>query len=333
MTDAQALQRDGATEGGMDPGPGPGPGRGGGGPSSSRRILGHIGRRRKASLGADAAHTLLRSPVFLVSGAYLVVVLFAAAFPTPIASLFGQGDPSGQLCDIADSRRGPTDGHPFGFDVQGCDLYTQVVFGARPSIVIGIVVTALSLGIAVVLGTIAGYLGGLVDAVYGRITDIFYGFPFMIAAIVILTTLQNRGVLTIAVVLGVFSWPFMSRLMRSRVLSVKQEDYVLSARALGASRRHIMRRHIIPNSISPVLVTAALGIGGTIAGEAGLTFLGIGLEMPTISWGLQLNTAQSYFISAPHLLLFPALVLTFTVVAFTLAGDALADALDPRRVR
>lgn len=302
------------------------------GPSASTPDQGPR-KQRRTSLGKDAARRLLRSPVFLLASGYLLIILFAAAFPSVLAGLFGEGDPSGSLCDIADSRRPATAGHPFGYDVQGCDLYTQVVYGARPSIIIGIVVTAISLGIAVVLGTIAGYLGGWVDALYGRITDIFYGFPFMIAAIVILTTLQNRGVLTIAIVLGVFSWPFMSRLMRSRVLSVKQADYVLAARALGASGFHIMVRHIIPNSISPVLVTAALGIGGTIAGEAGLTFLGIGLEMPTISWGLQLNTAQHYFITAPHLLFYPALVLTLTVVAFTLVGDAIADALDPRTVR
>ena len=285
---------------------------------------------RRTSAGRDVVLRLLRSPSFLIAGAYLLIIFVAAAFPQLLAGLFGAGDPSGLACSIADSRKPPAPGHPFGFDVQGCDLYTHVVYGARPSIIIGIAVTLISVTIAIVLGTIAGYIGGIVDAIYGRITDIFYGFPFMIAAIVILTTLQDRSVWTVAMVLGVFSWPFMSRLMRSSVLSVKQAEYVLSAKAMGAGPLRIMFRHILPNAISPVLVTAALGIGGTIAGEAGLTFLGIGLELPTISWGLQLNTAQNYFISAPHLLIFPASVLTLTVVAFTIVGDAIRDALDPR---
>lgn len=289
--------------------------------------------RRKRTFAGDATLQLLRSPAFVISAAYLVVVFFAAAFPAPLASLFGAGDPSGLACDISLSKRPPSSGHPFGMDVQGCDLYTQVVYGARPSIIIGLVVTIVSASIAIVLGMLAGYVGGVVDAVYGRITDIFYGFPFMIAAIVILTTLENRSVLAVALVLAAFSWPFMSRLMRSSVLSVKTSEYVLAARALGASAPRIMFRHILPNAISPILVTAALSIGATIAGEAGLTFIGVGLQLPTISWGLQLNTAQHYFIGAPHLLIFPATVLTLTVVAFTLVGDAISDALDPRSVK
>lgn len=288
--------------------------------------------RRKRTFAGDAGKQLLRSPAFLVSALYLLVILFAAAFPAPLAGLFGQGDPSGLACDIGRSLEPPAQGQPFGRDVQGCDLWTHVVYGARPSIVIGLVVTMVSALIAIVLGMLAGYVGGWLDAIYGRVTDIFYGFPFMIAAIVILTTLEDRTVLTVALVLAAFSWPFMSRLMRSSVLSVKTSEYVRAARALGASPLRIMFRHILPNAISPILVTAALSIGATIAGEAGLTFLGVGLQLPTISWGLQLNTAQHYFMGAPHVLLFPATVLTLTVVAFTLVGDAISDALDPRSI-
>jgi oligopeptide transport system permease protein len=281
------------------------------------------------TFGRDAVTKLLRNPVFLLSLAYLVVVFWAAAFPSTLAGLFGHGDP--WQCNLAYSALPPQPGHPFGYDIQGCDLYANVVYGARPSIVIGLTVTAVSTVIAVTLGTVAGYLGGWVDVLYGRITDIFYGFPYMVAAIVLLTLIGNRSVMTVAMVLAAFSWPHTSRLMRGQVLSTKTMDYVQAARALGASRRHIMRRHIIPNSISPVLVTAALSIGGTIAGEAGLTFIGVGLRMPTISWGLQLSTAQKYFISSPHLLIYPALVLTLTVIAFTLIGDAISEALDPKR--
>lgn len=292
-----------------------------------------VRQARRRTLATDTLRRLSRNPAFIVSSVYLAVVIVAAVYPPLLAGLFGEGDPSGRACDITRSLQPPDSQHPFGLDVQGCDLYTQVVYGARPSIVIGVVVTVVSALIAIVLGTVAGYLGGWVDALYGRITDIFYGFPFMIAAIVILTTLPRRTVLSVALVLAAFSWPFMSRLMRSSVLSVKSSEYVQAARALGASPIRIMSRHILPNAISPILVTAALSIGGTIAGEAGLTFIGVGLQLPTISWGLQLNTAQNYFIAAPHTLFFPALVLTLTVVSFTLLGDAIRDAMDPRSAR
>lgn len=267
-------------------------------------------------------------PRFVAPSCVIALLILISLVPAPFAGLFGNGDP--RACDLARSGATSEPGHPFGFDVQGCDLYANVIYGASPSITIGIVVTLSAMAIAVVLGLLSGFYGGWFDNVLGRITDVFYGFPFMVAAIVILTAIGTRNVATVCITLAIFSWPTMTRLMRSSVMGAKNMEYVRAARALGASNSRLMLRHILPNSIAPVIVLSSLSIGGIIAGEAGLTYLGVGLQPPAISWGLQLNTAQSYFNSHPHLLLYPSLFLSVTVLAFVLLGDAVRDALDPK---
>ncbi|WP_109474393.1 ABC transporter permease [Ornithinimicrobium cavernae] len=271
---------------------------------------------------------LLRRPRFVISATALSLLVLMAVAPAPFAGIFGHGDP--RACDLARSGSGAAPGHPFGFDIQGCDLYAQVVYGARPSITIGIAVTLISVLVAVAVGSIAGYYGGVVDSVLGRVIDVFYGFPFIVAAIVILTAVGVRNIWTVCAALAAFSWPTMTRVMRSSVIVAKNAEYVRAARALGASDLRILRRHILPNAFAPVLVLASLSVAGIIAGEASLTFLGVGLQPPTISWGVQLNTAQSYFNSASHLLLYPSIFLSVTVLAFVLLGDAVRDAVDPK---
>ncbi|KAM9861497.1 ABC transporter permease [Leucobacter sp. BZR 635] len=280
--------------------------------------------RRKAP--AFLAH--LRRPGFMIPAAIVLLFLVISLVPAPFASIFGNGDP--RDCDLAFSGMAPEAGHPFGFDVQGCDLYANVIYGARPSITIAILVTATTMAIAIVLGLLSGFYGGWFDNVLGRITDVFYGFPFMVAAIVILTAIGVRNILTVCITLAIFSWPTQTRVMRSTVMSVKNMEYVRAARALGASNGRLMRKHIFPNAVQPVIVLSSLSVGGIIAGEAGLTYLGVGLQAPAISWGLQLNTAQSYFNSHPHLLLFPSLFLCVTVLAFVVLGDTVRDMLDPK---
>jgi ABC-type dipeptide/oligopeptide/nickel transport system permease subunit len=152
----------------------------------------------------------------------------------------------------------------------------------------------------------------------------------MVAAIVILTTIGVRNVATVCLTLAIFSWPTQTRVMRSTVMSVKNMEFVRAARALGASNGRLMRRHILPNAIQPVIVLSSLSVGGIIAGEAGLTYLGVGLQLPSISWGLQLNTAQNHFNSHLHLLVFPSIFLCVTVLAFVMLGDAVRDILDPK---
>lgn len=282
----------------------------------------------EGNLRRDAWLLLRRKPEFLISATLIVILLFIAAFPGVVAGLFGHGDP--RLCDLAKSGQGPQSGHPFGFDLQGCDLYANVIYGARPSISIGLLATSTSFVVAAVLGMLAGYHGGFVDSSVSRLMDVFFGFPFILGGIIILTAFPHRTVWTIALVLALFSWPTGTRLMRSSALSLREADYVLAARALGASSTRIMIRHVFPNAVAPLLVLSTLAVGGIIAAEASLTFLGVGLRLPAISWGLQLSVAQGYLEQYPHMLFFPALFLSITVLAFILLGDALRDAFDPK---
>jgi oligopeptide transport system permease protein len=282
----------------------------------------------EGSLRRDAWLVLRRKPEFFLSAALILVMLFVAVFPGLVAGLFGHGDP--RVCDLARSGGGPSSGHPFGYDLQGCDLYANVVYGARPSISIGLMTVVTSFVVSAVLGIVAGYHGGIVDALVSRVMDVFFGFPFILGGIIILTAFPDRKVWTIALVLALFSWPTGTRLMRSSALALRDADYVLAARALGASSPRIMLRHVFPNAVAPLLVLSTLAVGGIIAAEASLTFLGVGLRLPAISWGLQLSVAQGYLRQYPHMLFFPALFLSLTVLGFILLGDALRDAFDPK---
>ncbi|MFZ0216927.1 MAG: ABC transporter permease [Candidatus Dormiibacterota bacterium] len=281
-----------------------------------------------AGLLGDAWRDLRHNPLFCGAAVLVLLLLLMAVLPQLFAGWFGHGNPS--VCNLSSSDGGPIPGHPFGFDIQGCDLYANVIYGARASISVGLLVTAVDLVFSVVLGALAAYYGGVIDTVISRLTDIFFGFPFILGALVILAVVPARNVLTVSMILALFNWPPFVRLMRSTVIATKDHEYVIAARAMGASDRFLLLRHIVPNALAPVLVIATLGVGQVIVAEATLTFLGIGLQAPAISWGLELSTAQTYFQRAPHLLIFPAGFLAVTVLAFIVLGDAVRDALDPR---
>lgn len=277
-----------------------------------------------ASLWGDAWRQLRRNPFFVVSA--LLVLVFVAMAIAP--QLFTGADP--RACNLANSLQRPSADHWFGFDLQGCDYYARVIYGARTSISIGLLVTITSVIIAVLFGAVAGYYGGARDAVISRFADFVFALPFLLGAIVFLAVIERRGIFEVAFVLVVFTWPTMTRLMRSAVISAKENDYVAAARALGASDLRIMRKHILPNAIAPVVVYATVFVGLIIAAEATLTFLGVGLQLPSISWGLQLSGARTRLLTDPHLLFFPGIFVALTVFAFVLMGDALRDALDPK---
>jgi oligopeptide transport system permease protein len=270
----------------------------------------------------------LLSPRVLIPSSVVLFMLTIAAFPSVFAGWFGHGDP--RQCDLGSSRGGPQAGHPFGFDIQGCDLYANVMYGARPSIFIGLTVTLGTVAIAIVLGCAAAYFGNPVDAIISRTMDVFFGFPVLVGQVVILNSIASRNAAVVAGVLLLFMWPYTTRLMRSSALSTVEQGYVKAARGLGAGPWRAITKHVLPNSAGPVAAVVGLSIGSMITMESALTFLGVGLRQPTISWGVQLNTAQSAFRTDPHLLLFPSLFLTITVLAFVVLGDALRDAFDPR---
>jgi len=278
----------------------------------------------QSSLWSDAFHELRRSPLFLLSGAVIMLLVVMAAFP----GIFTSADP--RECNLSNSLVRPSADHWFGYDLLGCDYYSRVVYGARVSIAIGIIVAVCSVVIAVVLGSLAGYYGGLIDTLIARFTDIVFGLPFILGAIVILSVVANRGISAVSFVLVALGWTTMTRLMRSSVLGARDMDYVQAARALGASDLRILTKHILPNAMAPVIVYATIYVGIIIAAEATLSFLGVGLQLPAISWGLMISDAQTRVLTAPHLLLFPGAFLSVTVLSFILLGDALRDALDPK---
>lgn len=264
----------------------------------------------------------------ILPGAVVALMLLIAAAPGLFSGWFGHADP--RSCVLRDSAHGPTAGHPFGFDVQGCDLYANVIHGTRASITIGILTTVGTVVIAVILGTTAGYFGGWLDLLISRLMDIFFGFPALVGMIVLLSMWQRHDVIGVSAMLVLFTWPPLARVMRAAVLETMPLDYVTAARGVGAGTPRLILRHVLPNAIGPVVVLAGLNIGAIITAEAALTFLGVGLRAPTISWGVQLNTAQQYFAGSLHLLVFPSLFLTVTVLAFVMLGDAIRDVLDPK---
>ena len=312
---ASTVASGGHPGGATDPDPGVG--------QAQAQVGGDLAGRR-ASLWADAWRELRHNPLFIISAVLILLLTIMAAFP----GLFSSRNP--RSCDLSRSLDRPSAGHWFGFDILGCDYYTRVIYGARVSITIGIVVTVFAVLIALVLGSLAGYYGGIIDTLIARFTDIIFGLPFVLGAIVILSVVSNRNLFWVSVVLIVLGWTTMTRLMRSSVLGVRDMDYVKAAKALGASDFRLITRHIMPNAIAPMIVYATISIGIIISVEATLSFLGIGLQLPAISWGLMISDAQSRLLIAPHLLFFPGVFLSVTVLSFILMGDALRDALDPK---
>lgn len=279
---------------------------------------------RTTSLWSDAWRQLRRRPMFMISAALILLLVVMALFPRIFTSI----DP--RACDLGDSLLTPSKEHWFGTDIQGCDYYARTIYGARVSITIGLTVTIFSTLIALIGGSISGFYGGWVDSVIARLTDIMFVIPFILGSIVILSLFPTRGVGQVSLVLILLGWATMLRLVRAAVLTTKSHDYVDAARAMGATNRRIITKHILPNSMAPVIVYATITVGVVISAEAALSFLGVGLQLPAISWGLMISTAQTRIISAPHLLLFPGLFLSVTVFSFILMGDALRDALDPK---
>ena len=292
------------------------------------------------SLWSDAWRELRRKPLFIVSAILIVLFAVMAAFP----ALFASADPNHQ--DLTRNLDKPIWGNwfqfgkdgQFGYDIQGRDVYARTIYGARASIVVGISAVLGNLLIGGLAGIFAGYTGRWLDSLLSRIGDIFLGLPFVLGALVILSTFANpsidvgpvRIVLLVIMALVVLGWPSFARIMRSSVISTKQLDYVQAARALGAGPARIVFRHVLPNAIAPLIVVATISIGAYIGAEATLSFLGVGLREPVVSWGVMVSAGIDYREIAPHMMLFPGVFLTFAVLSFVMLGDAVRDALDPK---
>jgi oligopeptide transport system permease protein len=283
------------------------------------------------SLTSDAWHDLRRNPIFIVSAVIIMVLVVMAAFP----GVFTNKDP--QFCDLTLSRQSPSADAWFGYDIQGCDVYARTIYGARASMLVGVLTTISVTIVGGLIGMTAGFYGGWIDSVLSRILEIFFSIPLLLGGVLVLasfpSTPNTPQLVTIGKVvlaLALLAWTSLARIMRSTVIQVKHADYVSAARALGGGAPRILRSHVLPNAVAPVIVYATIVLGIFIGVEATLSFLGIGLQPPVISWGVAINDASNYIRQSPHMLLFPGAFLTITVLAFIMLGDAVRDAFDPR---
>ena len=279
-----------------------------------------------SSLYKDAWKRLIRNKLAMLGLAIVIIVALIAIF----APLIAPYDPTYREKSL--SQKGPSAAHWFGTDLLGRDIFSRIIYGSRISMLVGVVAVAISLVIGLFLGALSGFFGGVPDTVIMRIADIFFAFPYILGAIAIMTVL-GPGILNIFIAIGVLGWASVARLFRSSILSIKEKEYIEAARALGANNFRIITKHILPNSFAPLIVYSTMNVGTAIIVEAALSFLGLGVQPPTPSWGKMLSESMNYINTAPWLMFFPGLSILITVLGFVLLGDGLRDALDPRLKR
>jgi len=281
---------------------------------------------KRSNLWLDAWRDLRGRWMFWVAAVAILFIIFVALFP----ALFTAEDP--RACDLDFSNDPPSSGHPMGFTKQGCDVFARVVHGTSTSLSVGIIVTILVAIIGIIIGAFAGYFGGWLDAVLMRLGDMFFAIPYVLAAVVIMSLfLDYRNIWIISLAIGLFSWPSTARILRSEVLRVKNSDYVTASVSLGLSKARTMFTHVLPNSITPVIIVSTVGLAAAITAEATLSFLGVGLPSNIyMSWGNDISQAQNDLRTNPMTLVYPSIALSFTVLAFILLGEVVRDALDPR---
>ncbi len=277
----------------------------------------------QSSFVRDIIWMRLKRNKMAMAGAFIVLLMFVMAALASVVS----GDPA--AINIKDSLLPPSWHYPLGTDDLGRDVFLRMLYGARISLLVGFIAVGISTLIGIILGAIAGFYGGWIDTLLMRFVDIMLCFPtfFLILAVI---AFLDPSIWNIMIVIGLTSWMGVARLVRAEFLSLRQRDFVLAARALGASDGRLIFVHILPNALSPVLVSATLGIAGAILTESALSFLGIGVQPPTPSWGNMLIVGKQTLGSAWWLSLFPGLAILITVLGYNLLGEGIRDALDPR---
>lgn len=277
----------------------------------------------RAGFWRDTWRRLRGRPKFVGAAVLIVAIVAVAAVP----SLFTGADPA--YADPSQSLLPASRAHWFGTDLQGHDVYARTIYGARASVTVGLGAALIVFVVGGALGALAGFYGGWLDAVISRVTDVFFALPLLLAAIVLMQVLHHRTVWTVIAILALFGWPQVARIARGEVLAVRASDYVLAAKALGMSRFQILLRHAVPNALGPVIAMATIALGSFIVTEATLSYLGVGLPTSVVSWGGDINLAQTRLRAGSPILFYPAGALAVTVLAFMMLGDALRDALDP----
>ncbi|MBI1296711.1 ABC transporter permease subunit [bacterium] len=290
-------------------------------------------RRGAESLTRLTIRRFFRHRIALLSIAVLLLVILSALLAPLSPYTPTQQNPANDL-------QPPTAAHWFGTDDLGRDVFTRVIYGGRISILVGLMATLISLAFGVLVGAVAGYFGGWIDNVLMRITDAFLSLPSLFVLILISTLLRDlpalplrNSVWIVIIVIAVLSWMWPARLIRGEFLTLKENDFILAARATGVGHGRIILRHILPNALGVIIVHGTLSVGYSIILESGLSYLGFGIQPPTPSWGNLLATAQIYAIRAPWLMIFPGVMIFLTTLSVNHIGDGLRDALDPRSAR
>ena len=286
----------------------------------AKAIRPHIGFRQDAWLR-------LKKNRAAMAGLGIIVLISLLAILGPLVSPYSYSDQS-----LANANQPPSSAHWLGTDNLGRDLATRICYGARISLSIGIVASLINLGIGVLYGGISGYFGGRIDSVMMRIVDILYGIPLLLYVILLMVVLKP-GLMNVFLALGLVYWLRMARIVRAQVLGLKELEYVLAARVLGASHRRLIFGHLLPNSLGPIIITLTLSIPGAIFTEAFLSFIGLGVSAPMASWGVLASEGVVTLRSYPFQLLSPAIAISLTMLGFNFLGDGLRDALDPRMRR
>lgn len=279
--------------------------------------------REPTSLWQDALRRLLRNKLAIAGMVILVAFLFSALFAPWLAPY----DPIKQ--QLVRRREPASAEHLLGIDEVGRDILSRIIFGARTSLQVGVGSVSFAIMIGALLGAISGYLGGWFDNVVMRLMDILMAFPSLLLAIAIVSIL-GPGLMNMLYAIAIVSIPMYARIVRASVLSVKEQDYILAARAIGVPSSRMLFRNVLPNCLTPLIVAATLGIATAILDAAGLSFLGLGARPPTPEWGAMLGSGRGSVFTAPHIVFFPGIAIMLLVLGFNLLGDGLRDALDPR---
>lgn len=282
--------------------------------------------RRRTNLWRDAFFRMLRNKLAVVGMAMVIFLLLTAIVGPSLAPK------ERDKIYFGNQQEAPNSEFLLGTDFESRDMLTRLIYGARVAIVVGLFTQVIILAIGVSVGAIAGYFGGQVDTILMRFVDIWYAVPALLFAILIMVML-GRGTMNLFLAIGLIQWVTLSRLVRGQFLSLREKEYVKAARVSGTAGFGLIVRHMLPNSMTPIIIAVTFGIPQAIFTEATLSFFGVGINPPTPSWGQMVGQYQAYLRSAPHMAIFPALCIAFTMLGFTFFGDGLRDALDPKMNR
>lgn len=278
---------------------------------------------RKRSPWRDVWYRLRKNKAAMV-GMFIIFLLFFFAITANFITPYGFDDQ-----DLAKGIVKPGAGHPLGTDNFGRDIMSRIIYGSRISLMVGFISVSISLIVGGALGAIAGYFGGKLDNAIMRAMDILLAIPSILLAISIVSAL-GPGLINVMIAVGISSIPSYARIVRASVITLKDQEFIEAARAVGTSNFRIITKHLIPNSLAPIIVQATLGVAGAILSAAGLSFIGLGIQPPTPEWGAMLSTGRQYIRDYPHITAFPGLAIMITIFGLNLFGDGLRDALDPR---